>query len=154
MKKPEINYQESDIEKVFQTLISGWNELTEFYHKEVKYDYDDPNSRLPYGDMGDIAMFIVDKKKSGQTNDFGQFFENAEEILKHGDDYVQNLMVVGLFEGIQNIGGREIDYYRSFDQWLKLNSLKAWRELIDFWEKNSWKKTTKSEKILNSKKTK
>ena len=70
----------------------------------------------------------------------------------HGEHYVQELIVIGLFEGIQNIGGSEIDYYRSFDKWLKNNSLKAWRELIDYWEKDDWRKTAESKKILNKKK--
>ena len=152
MKKPEIKYQESEIEQVFQKLISDWNELTDFYNTEVKFDYEDPSERLSYIDIGDISRFIVDKKKSEQTEKFETFFENVEEIIIHGDHYVQELIVIGLFEGIQNVGGSEIDYYRSFDKWLKLNSLKAWRELIDFWEKDNWRKTLESEKILKKKK--
>ena len=152
MKKPEIKYQESEIEQVFQKLISDWNELTDFYNTEVKFDYEDPSERLSYIDIGDISRFIVDKKKSEQTEKFKTFFENVEEIIIHGDHYVQELIVIGLFEGIQNVGGSEIDYYRSFDKWLKLNSLKAWRELIDFWEKDNWRKTLESEKILKKKK--
>ncbi len=135
MKKNIVKYCESDIEKVFQKLISGWKELTDFYKTEVMFDYEDPNDRLSYVDIGDIARFIVEEKKSGQTENFGQFFTNVEEIIIHGDHYVQELIVIGLFEGIQNIGGWiEIDYYHSFDKWLKNNSLKAWRELIDSWE--------------------
>tara|TARA_R110000796_G_scaffold88850_1_gene191734 strand:- start:3295 stop:3753 length:459 start_codon:yes stop_codon:yes gene_type:complete len=152
MKEPEIKYYKSDIEKVFQKLISDWSELTEFYNKEVKFDYDDPNDRLAYIDIGDISRFIVEKKKSEQTEKFQHFFENVEDIMIHGEHYVQELIVIGLFEGIQNVGGSEIDYYRSFDKWLKNKSLKAWRELIDFWEKNDWRKTSESEKILNKKK--
>lgn len=152
MKKTEIKYYQSDIEKVFQKLISKCNELTEFYNTDVKFDYDDPNDRLAYIDIGDISRFIVEKKKSGQTESFEQFFENVEGIMIHGEHYVQELIVFGLFEGIQNIGGSEIDYYYSFDKWLKNKSLKAWRELIDSWEGTDWKKTNKSEQILNKKK--
>ena len=152
MNKPETEYHQSDIEKVFLKLISNWNEVTDFYNTEVKFDYDDPNDRLAYVDIGDISRFIVEKKKAEQTEKFEIFFENAEEIMIYGEPYVQELIVIGLFEGIQNIGGSEIDYYRSFDKWLKPNSLKAWRELIDFWEKEDWKKTAESEKILNKKK--
>lgn len=136
MKEPELRYHESDIENVFQKLILEWDELTDFYNKEVKFDYDDPGDRLAYIDIGDISRFIVEKKKSGQTKEFEKFFENVEEIMIYGDHYVRELIVIGLFEGIQNIGGSEIDYYRSFDKWLKNNSLKAWRELNDFWEKD------------------
>jgi len=153
MQIPELKYYQSDLEKVFQKLISGWNELTEFYNTEIKFDYDNPSDRLAYIDIGDISKFIVEKKKSGQTENFEQFFENVEEIMNHGDHYVQELIVIGFFEGIQNIGGSEIDYYRSFDKWLKNKSLKSWRELIDYWEKKDWKKTADSEKIFNKKKS-
>jgi len=146
MKNPELKYRQSDIEKVFQKLISNWNELTNFYNKELKFDHGDLDNRLDYVDIGYISKFIVDKKKSGQTENFKQFFENAEEIMNHGDHYVQDLIVIGLFEGIQNIGGSEIDYYHSFDIWLKDTSLKAWKELIDFWENNDLVKTPKTEK--------
>ncbi|MFN8339644.1 MAG: hypothetical protein U0T36_11570 [Saprospiraceae bacterium] len=152
MKKTEIKYFKSDIEKVFEKLILGWDELTEFYNKEVVSNYDDPKDRLDYIDIADISRFIVEKKKLEQTEKFEQFFENVEEIIIHGEHYVQELIVIGLFEGIQNIGGLEIDYYRSFDKWLKNSSLKAWRELIDFWEKDDWRKTAESENIMNKKK--
>ncbi|MCF2875188.1 MULTISPECIES: hypothetical protein [unclassified Tenacibaculum] len=141
MKKTDIIFQESEVELVFQKLISDWNELTDFYNKEVKFNYKDPSDRLAYSDIADISRFIVDKKKSGQTENFENFFKNVEELMIFGDDYVKNLIVVGLFEGIQNIGGSEIDYYKSFDKWLKKNSLKAWRDLINSWEDLDWKKT-------------
>lgn len=100
MNEPEIKFYESDIEKVFQKLVSNWTELTNFYHEEVKFEYDDPNERLPYVDIGDISRFIVEKKKSGQTEQFELFFEQVEELLIHGEPYVQELIVIGLFEGI------------------------------------------------------
>lgn len=152
MKKTEIKYSKSDIEKVFEKLILGWDELTEFYNKEVVFNYDDPKDRIDYIDIADISRFIVEKKKLEQTEKFEQFFENVEEIMIHGEHYVQELIVIGLFEGIQNTGGLEIDCYRSFDKWLKNNALKAWCELIDFWEKDDWRKTAESEKIMNKKK--
>lgn len=152
MKKIEINYSETDIEKVFQKLISRWDELTEFYNKEVNSEPNITPNRLVYLDIAHIARFIVELKISGQTDNFKPFFENVEELLIHGDHYVQELIVIGLFEGIQNVGSSEIDYYRSFDKWLKPKSLNAWRELIDFWEKDEWKKTAESEKILKKNK--
>lgn len=152
MNKPVFKYQEADIEQVFQKLIEDWDELTDFYNKEVKLDGEEPSERLAYIDIGAISRYIVDKKKSGQTENFSNFFQNIEEIMVHGDKYVQELIVIGLFEGIQNVGGSEIDYYRSFDKWLKLKSLNAWRELIDFWEKDDWRKTNEREKILKTKK--
>ena len=152
MKKTEITYKESEIEQVFQKLISNWKELTEFYNKEVKFEYEDSSNRLAYIDIADISRFIVSRKRKGQTEFFETFFENVEQVIIFGDDYVKNLIVVGLFEGIQNIGGSKIDYYRSFDKWLNTNSLIAWRKLIDGWEGTDWRKTNGSQKIPNKRK--
>lgn len=148
MKKIEIKYTKSNINTMFQKLISNWDELSEYYNKEVK----DFNDGLDYIDIGDIASFIVKKKKSGETEMFKVFFENVEEILVYGENYIKEIIVIGLFESIQNIGGAEIDYYKSFDKWLKNESLKSWRELIDFWENDNWKKSKESEKIMNKNK--
>jgi len=149
MKKSPIKYQEGEVEDVFQKLISNWGELIKFYNTKVKFDYTNPKDRLAYLDIAEIAKFVLDKKKAEQTENFETFFENVEAILMDCDTYVKNLVVVGLFEGIQNVDSSKVGYYRSFDQWLKLNSLKEWRNSIDFWEGNSWKKTPESEKILN-----
>lgn len=154
MKKPEIKYHESELELVFQKLISGWEELIDFYNSEVKFDYDDPSDRLSYTDMADIAKFIVDKKKLGQTESFDIFFDNVEDLIVSGDNHVKNLIVIGLFEAIQNMGGSDIDYYKSFDKWLRNNSLQQWRQLIDYWEGTDWKESKESAKILNKNKLK
>jgi hypothetical protein len=71
------------------------------------------------------------------------FFEKTEEILNHGDADVQNLIIVGLFEGIQNIGGGEIKYHSSFNKWLKPESKLMWDYLIDFWEGTDWRNSKK-----------
>jgi len=149
--RSKLQFHENEIEAVFQKLISYWDELIEFYNREVKFEYEKESDRLIYIDMADISRFIANKKLSGEVEYFEIFFENVETIFTNADETVRNLIVVGLFEDIQNIGGKEIDYYRSFDQWLKPNSLKAWRTLIDFWEGKDWKKTNESQAILNNK---
>ena len=53
--------------RLFQKLIEDWDELTDFYNKEVKLDGEEPSERLAYIDIGAISRYIVDKKKSGQT---------------------------------------------------------------------------------------
>jgi hypothetical protein len=91
--------------------------------------------RLTYSDVGNIAHFIVWKYKANETECFDSIFQRAEQILEHGDSSTKGLIIVGLFEGIQNIGGwHEIDYYKGFDKWLRPQSKKAWDEIIEFWE--------------------
>jgi hypothetical protein len=115
--------------------------------KELKADFNNylldtyqtleySNDRLAFPDIGNISRFIVWKFKSNDTNCFDKIFSSADLILKKGSETAQNLIIVGLYEGIQNIGGwHQVDYYKGFDKWLRPKSKIAWDDLIDFWEK-------------------
>ncbi|SHJ23209.1 hypothetical protein SAMN04488096_1149 [Mesonia phycicola] len=156
----EPKYKYKEIEKVFEKLISGNVELTEHFTKEVDLSDYNQKDNIPYVDIGSISRFIVEKKIENETSDLGLFFENVEEIYKNGDKDVRNFIVVGLFEGIQNIGGEEIEYYKSFNQWLKPETQEAWNRIIDYWEGTEWriskderkKREKETQKILNKKK--
>jgi hypothetical protein len=106
----------------------------------LKEEYKNDNSiRLNYIDIAEISRLIIAKHEAGQTERFEMFFENVEEILKNCDPEIENLIVIGLFESLQNIGGREINYYSAYDKWLKPVSKLKWFELIDFWEGKKWR---------------
>lgn len=148
-KKTITTYGEANMESVFQKLIVGWPELADFYAREISPE---PTSadRLPYVDMAEIVRFLVNKLKAEATDYFPTFFGNVEAILLHADESVRNLIIVGLFEDIQNIAGQEIDYHRAFNPWLGNSSLREWRALIDSWEGTDWKKSPEAERILNT----
>ncbi len=156
----EPKYKYKEIEKVFEKLISGNEELTEHFVKEVDLSDYNQEDNIPYVDIGSISRYIVENKLKNRTSDFELFFKNVEEVYVNGDSDVQNFIVVGLFEGIQNIGGKEIEYYRSFNQWLKSETQKAWNGIIDYWEGTEWripkdereKREKEIQKILNKKK--
>jgi len=160
MNEIEPKYKYEEIEKVFKKLISENVKLTEHFMKEVDLsDYNQKDS-LPYVDIGVISRYIVEKKLENQTSDFELFFKNVEEVYINGDSDVKNFIAVGLFEGIQNVGGEEIEYYRSFNKWLKTETQKAWNGIIDYWEGTEWKvpkaerdkREKEIQKILNKKK--
>ncbi|WP_370408181.1 DUF7674 family protein, partial [Tenacibaculum dicentrarchi] len=137
IKEPKYNYNE--IEKVFEILISGNIELTKHFSNEVDLNNYDINEDLPYIDIGSISRYIVEKKLNNLTYNFELFFKNVEEIYINGDKDVKEFIVIGLFEGIQNIGGEKIDYYNSFNKWLKPETHKSWNALIDSWEGTEWR---------------
>jgi hypothetical protein len=100
-------------------------------YKTLEYNKD----RLNYIDIANIAHFIIWKFKFNETACFERIFNNTEVILTNGDRSTQELIVIGFFEGIQNIGGwSKVDYYKGFDQWLKPKSKKEWDNLIERWE--------------------
>lgn len=163
MKTIEPKYIYPEIKEVFRKLISDNSELTKYFFDELNLsNIDDYNidSDLPYVDIGVICRYIVDKKLKNETNSFEIFFEKVEEIYIDCSNEVKNFIVVGLFEGIQNIGGDKIKYHFSFNKWLLPQSQIGWNEIIDFWEGKEWripkearvKKEKEVNKILNKKK--
>ena len=135
-----IQFTQNNVENVFQQLISSDIDLKKFYDAYLIDEYQgDLSDRLPYYDIGRIASCIFEKFKSGEVQNFESFFGSVEVILENCDHYIGELMVIGLFEDIQNISGGEIDYYKGFDKWLKPLSKKGWDELIDFWEGTEWR---------------
>ena len=133
-------YIESDIDKMFNALISSDNELMLEFQKYIN-EYADINNRLNYIDICEISIYIIDKVLKGETQTLPAIFDNVEDILNSCDAYIENLIVIGLFEGIQNVGGSKIDYYFGFNKWLKPKSKLQWDTLIDSWEGSEWRKT-------------
>lgn len=134
-----LSNQSIDQETCLAILSNSCKELKADYNNYLLDAYQAPGfteDRLPYLDIANISRFIVRGFKYNNTACFDKVFENAELILNKGNETIQNLIIVGFFEGIQNIGGRhEVDYHKGFDRWLRPHSKEAWDDLIDFWEK-------------------
>jgi hypothetical protein len=139
-KTSNIKFTQLNIDSVFTTLTSTDYALKEAFDNYFKEEYkDDKDERLSYFDIAEISRYLIDRLKSRQTENFDAFFEAVESILNDCDTEIENLIVIGLFEGIQNIGGPEINYYSSFDKWLKPLSKSKWDTLIDLWEGKDWR---------------
>lgn len=137
--QPLLNNDSID-QKVCLTILSNsCKELKADFNNYLLDTYqtlDYTNDRLTFPDIANISRFIVWKLKFNDTSCFDKIFENTELILNKGRETTKNLIIAGLFEGIQNVGGwHQVDYYKGFDKWLRPNSKKAWDVLIDFWEK-------------------
>jgi hypothetical protein len=77
------------------------------------------DERLTYLDLTHIARFIVWKFKTNETIEFDKLFYNIEIIITKSNSRTRNLIIVGLFEGIQNIcGWNHIDHHKFFETWL------------------------------------
>lgn len=125
-----------DTDKAINLLNDSLNGFKEKWKKYIDETYDDySKERLDYVDIAEISRNIYDRIVDGQTNDFDKFFGNLELILNNCNSDLKNLMVVGLIEGIQNIGsGQKINYWTGFDKWLGPTTKKHWDNLIYSWE--------------------
>lgn len=130
-------------EILFIELVSVDKHLKKFFKTYLHEEYQgDKAKRLDYIDIAEIGGIIVKKGKLEETEWFQVFFDKVETILNNCDSYVNDLLVVGLFETIQNTCGTSVDYHFYFDQWLGKLSKVKWDELIDKWEGNEWRKNT------------
>jgi len=136
--EPLLSNDSIDEKSALTILSNSCTELKADYYNYLLDSYQTIEyaaDRLPYQDIANMSRFLIWKLKFNETACFDKIFENAEVILIKGDKSTQNLIVVGLFEGIQNIGGwHKVDYHTAFDKWLRPKSKKAWEELIVFWE--------------------
>jgi len=136
---PLLNSDSIDQKTCLTILSNSCKELKADFNNYLLDTYQTleyTDNRLTFPDIGNISRFIVWKFKFGDISCYDKLFKNADLILNKGSEATQNLIIVGLFEGIQNVGGwHKVDYYKCFDTWLRPKSKKAWDELIDFWEK-------------------
>lgn len=121
-------------------IASADNELKEYFDNYISEEYKtDEVERLDYMDIGEIARFILTKFKAKQYETLKVLFDKVETLLIECDSETENLIVIGLFESLQNICGTETDYHFVFNPWLRPISKEKWDKLIDSWEGIEWR---------------
>ena len=149
---PNFKFTAHDIAAVYEALTFHDQNLKTYFENYLNAEYPkSEDERLHYNGFGQISRYIEDEFKRGQTGLFDPFFEAVELILSSCDREIANLVVIGLFEAIQNIGGNEINYYSGFNKWLRTISKLNWDQLIDFWEGKGWRDTWQSIATKNTK---
>ena len=93
----------------------------------------DETNRGHYNDAGVIAQHLVDSFERDDTAEFPAAFAVLERCLLEGDAEAQNLAVVGVIEGIQNVASHRPFGPEVFLLWLGPASRAAWDELCVFW---------------------
>lgn len=134
MNSPNIVYTLNNIERVFELLVSSDQKMQVAFYKYLEEEYNNTSVRLYYVDIAEIARQLVVDFKNGETAYFKLFFEQVEVILQSCDNDVETLLVVGLFQDIQNVAGSEVNYHTGFNDWLNPVSKLNWERVIDFWE--------------------
>jgi hypothetical protein len=131
-----------NIEMIFKKIVSGDPEFKIYYDTYLLEEYQiEGEERIYYYDIGITGNYIGEQYNKGNTANFPQLFECIECVLADCDKYIEELIVIGLFESIQN--SSDTNFYTGFDKWLKPLSKKAWNDLIDFWEGTNKRKKEK-----------
>ena len=97
--------------------------------------------RNHFDEVSIIIDCIIKLLEDGKTAELAKIFDQLEAILKAGDDYTNEIMTIGLIEGLQNkCGWKKIDYHHAFDDWLGEITKKVWHDPIHSCESEESKK--------------
>lgn len=132
----DVHPEHLDIDRAMKLLTNSLHGFQPKWDKYVQETYKDyQKERLDYVDIGEHASFIRDGIFANNTEGFDKFFDTVEYVLNNCDSTVENFVVVGLLESIQNIcSGEKINIWTGFDKWLKPTTKKVWDNLIFTWE--------------------
>lgn len=103
----------------------------EFVEESERYPDQEP---LYYIVLGDLARHIVERFRSGATEEFPAVFQVVERWHCLGDHYVQEAATIGLLEDIQNISLHARVDPTVFEKWLLPESRKCWAALNRYWD--------------------
>jgi hypothetical protein len=107
------------------TAVPGFRPSWEKFVKEWEAE-----ASLPwYIAMSELAHYVVENYAQGTTAEFQNLFATIESLLINPDPELENLIAVGLFEDIQNIGSHRDFGPGVFREWLGPRSLVVWDEV-------------------------
>ncbi len=122
--------------EAFQLLLDSCPAFRPHFEATRKafYFYGEPPDRiLPYSDVAWITSFLVDLVQRQETACFSTVFALLERLLITGSDDVQNWVVVGVLEGLQNQVSHTTLTYAVFEPWLGSKTREEWNGLIEAW---------------------
>jgi hypothetical protein len=119
--------------EVMPRLVAEFPGFRPRWEKHLEYWEGKP----PAGNYNDIAQFahfvLKDLFLDGKNDEVQRAFDLMEYSLKDGSKSLQDLIVIGFFEDVQNLAlgqGLALD---SFVTFLGPKSREAWDELEKFW---------------------
>ncbi len=107
-------------------IASSTHELKQYWHDYLTSEYEnseDLSDRLFFEDMTKIAVYIIQKYKAKDTDNFRLIFSSFEDVFTHQDLNTCSCISAGILEGI--LSHESINYKTEFNNWL-LPETKIW----------------------------
>ena len=126
-------------DQVMPLLLEACPSFRAAWDADVESEYADddaPGGRLLYLDAGAFIRHLCSLQVQGPTDEFAAVFDTIERLAIEGDDYVQNLAVIGYIEGFQmmTVTSFGLDPERDFRPWLRPVSASWWQRVNRFWD--------------------
>jgi hypothetical protein len=91
------------------------------------------NPRGYYNDIAQFAHYLVERFESGDISDFPKVFDLVEALLSGGNEYVRDLIVIGLIEDLQTISSNRPIGRDAILQWCGPLASEAWAQATEMW---------------------
>jgi hypothetical protein len=113
--------KQEDVEQIIATVPgfqTQWQEFLKEWEKETSPPW--------YLVMGELAHYLVERYAQQATAEFPQLFASVEALLHNPSPELENLIIVGLLEDIQNVASHRDFGAAPFREWLGPKSIVAW----------------------------
>ena len=119
--------------QIMDQLINLCPSFRETWKEHLRDIWDRESETILYTDLSAFSEHLVNLAEDDNITEFLDVFTYIERLLFNGDEFVKEAIVIGLFEDLQNKAlTKNIKLYY-FEQYLGEKSIKAWREIIEFW---------------------
>jgi hypothetical protein len=88
---------------------------------------------LFYNAIAELGAELMDAAIAGKSDAVERALQAVERCLIEGDAEARNLVVVGMFEAMQNIAHARLEPPDALDRWLGPVSREKWADLIEGW---------------------
>ena len=99
-----------------------------------EYPADGQAERLPHVDIGELARHVVARARIGSTSELPGLFALVEGLYDRCGSELQNILTVGLLEGIQNNSLAQGLDLSEFEPWLGNKTRAEWDYVVAFWQ--------------------
>jgi hypothetical protein len=145
-----------EIEAIIATVPgfqAAWQGFLKCWNKEDSIPW--------YLAMGELSHYVVERYAQGATEEFPKLFAMIESLLENPSPELENLIIVGLLEDIQNVASHRDFGMSPFQKWLGPRTLVAWDDIrayidrVDAWsaqQKPRWWQFWRRRKVFDPEK--
>lgn len=120
-------------ENVMELLINVCPSFKGKWEEYLEDDWDRDRETILYSDLSVFARYLTELTMTRKFEELYNLFDEIERLIKEGDFFVSEAIVVGLLEDFQNgllSNGYELNI---MDEYLKPDTKRGWLDLIKFW---------------------
>lgn len=127
------------VDEAINLITNANSEIKAYWENTIEEEYEGTyqENRQDLIDIITVVDYIIEKYRSDDTGLLYELFDRIEQAFQNPSQDTKELIVTGIFEGIQNgCDMEQLDFKHGFDTWLGPKSKRAWEGLIYLHDSN------------------